>query len=134
MVPCDEIVELQWCSLRPNCWMCNYCAARLQAACSSRATSSSLQLDYLNAWDHKRLVHKFTLVAVIVPTSCGERVERRQYCEKSNHVIKYLRSGCNAEGSSENDNRTGLEDLFAAVGGGVRGRYRIAAQHACRAL
>ena len=22
----------------------------------------------------------------------------RQYCEKSNHVIKYLRSGCNAEG------------------------------------
>ena len=66
----------------------------------------------------------------------------RQCCEKSNHIIKYLRSGDYKEGSSESrqqrrvlgcpskkhsyDNKTGLEDLFAAVG---RGTYRIAAEH-----
>ena len=57
----------------------------------------------------------------------------RQYCEKSNHKIKYLRSRNYKEGSSESqkrvlgyllkkhsyDNKTGLEDLYAAVGGGI---------------
>ena len=98
-VPRDEIVELQRCSPRANCWLRNYCAARLQAARSSRATSSSLQLDYLTAWDHKRLSWR-----------CPYRVvnEWSVYDSIVKKVIirnRYLRRANYKQGSSESQKK-----------------------------